>query len=206
EIDKITAAIGADRRIGGSFLRAGRGYGGPCLPRDTLAFRRFSERLGCAGELLTAVERINERQDIVLTETVLDRVGRAAARRGVGMLGLSFKEGTPVVVGSVAAELVKRLVGADVRVIGHDTLAPESAGVELGAAIEFADSASTCLRAAPVVVLLNRDPSYVDAVLNYRGTEPKSVVDCWRMLESLSVPETIDVIGIGAHPKAAGEP
>ncbi len=205
EIDKITAAIGADRRVGDSFLRAGRSYGGPCLPRDILAFRRFSEALGCAGELLSAVERINERQTILMVEAVLDCVDRAPARR-VGILGLSFKEGTPVVVGSVAVELVKRLAGADVGVIGHDALAPASASVELGAAIELADHAAACVAAAPVVVLLNRDPSYVDAVLNYRGTEPKSVVDCWGMLGSLPIPQTIDVIRIGAYPKAAGKP
>ena len=202
EIDKITAAIGADRRVGGKFLRAGKSYGGPCLPRDMLAFRRFSERLGDAGELLSAVERINERQTILLMKALLDCVDRAPARR-VGILGLSFKEGTPVVVGSVATELVKHLAGADVRVIGHDALA---AANELGAAIEFADHAAECVAAAPVVVLLNRDPSYVDAVLNYRGAEPKSVVDCWGVLDGLPVPAAIDVIRIGVHPKVAGKP
>ncbi|HKX07401.1 MAG TPA: nucleotide sugar dehydrogenase [Stellaceae bacterium] len=205
EIDKITAAIGADRRVGDKYLRAGKGYGGPCLPRDTLAFRRFSEGLGSAGELLSAVERINEGQTILLTEAVLDCVARAPARR-VGILGLSFKEGTPIVVGSIGAELVKRLVKADVRVIGHDALVPASVGIELGAAIEFANHAATCVASAPVVVLLNRDPSYMDAVLNYRGAEPRSVVDCWGMLGGLPVPEAVHVIRIGAHPRADGRP
>ena len=205
EIDKITAAIGADRRVGGGFLRAGRAYGGPCLPRDTLAFRRFCEGLRCAGELLSATQQINERQTMLLTETVLDCVERASERR-VAILGLSFKEGTPVVVGSVAAELVKRMAEAEVRVIGHDALVPASAGIELGAAIELADDAATCVAAAPVVVLLNRDPSYVDAVLSYGGAEAKSVVDCWRMLASLPVPEAIYVVPIGATPKPAGKP
>lgn len=205
EIDKITAAIGADRRVGDRFLRAGKGYGGPCLPRDTLAFRRFSEGLSGSGELLSVVERINERQTRLLAETVLDCVARAPVRR-VGILGLSFKEGTPVVVGSVAAELVKHLVAADVRVIGHDALVPASAGIELGAATEFADHPATCVASAPVVVLLNRDPSYLDAVLAYRGAEPKSVVDCWGMLGSLPVPEAVHVIRIGAHMEASGSP
>jgi UDPglucose 6-dehydrogenase len=205
EIDNITAAIGADRRVGRSFLRGGRSYGGPCLPRDTLAFQRFSEGLGDAGELLKVVGQINERQAMLLMETVLGCVGRAPTRR-VGILGLSFKEGTPVVVGSVAAELVKRLTEADVRVIGHDALAPASAAVELGSAIEFADHAAICVATAPVVVLLNRDSSYVDAVLRYRGTEPRSVVDCWGVLARLPVPEAIDVIRIGVHRKMTGEP
>jgi len=205
QIDKITAAIGADRRVGNSFLRAGRGYGGPCLPRDTLAFRRFCEGLGHAGELLTAIEQINERQTTLVIQVVLDCVDRAAARR-VGILGLSFKEGTPVVAGSASAELVKRLAEADVQVIGHDALIPADTAVELGARIELVDQAAACVAAAPVLVLLNRDTGYADAVLDYRGTERRSVVDCWGMLGSLRVPESVEVIRIGTNPKAGDQP
>jgi len=38
DADVITAAIGKDGRIGLKYLRGATGYGGPCLPRDTIAF------------------------------------------------------------------------------------------------------------------------------------------------------------------------
>src|SRR4029453_7194768 len=37
DVDQVRRAIGADRRIGPSFLFPGIGYGGSCFPKDTQA-------------------------------------------------------------------------------------------------------------------------------------------------------------------------
>ncbi|MEM5830901.1 MAG: hypothetical protein QXO40_01725 [Candidatus Aenigmatarchaeota archaeon] len=46
EIDKITEAMGADKRIGKYYLRYGTAYGGPCFPRDNKAFNHFAKQEG----------------------------------------------------------------------------------------------------------------------------------------------------------------
>ena len=42
DVDHVRKAIGADRRIGTSFLFPGVGYGGSCFPKDVLALLKSS--------------------------------------------------------------------------------------------------------------------------------------------------------------------
>ena len=46
DVDQVRQAIGADRRIGSSFLFPGIGYGGSCFPKDTKALLKSSARQG----------------------------------------------------------------------------------------------------------------------------------------------------------------
>src|SRR5258708_14017628 len=46
DIEKVAEGIGADKRIGRSFLNAGLGYGGSCFPKDVAAFISISQQLG----------------------------------------------------------------------------------------------------------------------------------------------------------------
>ena len=61
-IDDIAQAIGLDPRIGNSFLNAGPGYGGSCLPKDIKAIINLSSKIGVKPTLLTAVEKTNKQQ------------------------------------------------------------------------------------------------------------------------------------------------
>jgi UDPglucose 6-dehydrogenase len=62
DIEKVAEGIGADKRIGRSFLNAGLGYGGSCFPKDIAAFIAISEQIGEPFHLLREVQRINQRQ------------------------------------------------------------------------------------------------------------------------------------------------
>ena len=42
DVDRVRQAVGADQRIGTSFLFPGVGYGGSCFPKDVKALVRFS--------------------------------------------------------------------------------------------------------------------------------------------------------------------
>ena len=58
DIEKGADGIGADKRIGRSFLNAGLGYGGSCFPKDVAAFISISEQIGEPFPLLREVQRI----------------------------------------------------------------------------------------------------------------------------------------------------
>jgi len=62
DVDKVADGIGADKRIGRSFLNAGLGYGGSCFPKDIAAFIAISDQLGTPFNLLKEVQRINQAQ------------------------------------------------------------------------------------------------------------------------------------------------
>ena len=46
DVERVADGIGADKRIGRSFLNAGLGYGGSCFPKDLAAFIAISDQLG----------------------------------------------------------------------------------------------------------------------------------------------------------------
>jgi len=50
DVDVVTNAIGQDSRIGKKYLRGATGYGGPCFPRDNVA---FGLGIALASELLS---------------------------------------------------------------------------------------------------------------------------------------------------------
>src|SRR6201993_2379070 len=64
DIQKVAEGIGADKRIGRSFLSAGLGYGGSCFPKDVAAFISISEEIGEPFALLREVQRINQSQRV----------------------------------------------------------------------------------------------------------------------------------------------
>jgi UDPglucose 6-dehydrogenase len=72
DVEKVADGIGADKRIGRSFLNAGLGYGGSCFPKDVAAFLAIAEQLGTPFPLLTEVERINKTQRARLLKKVKD--------------------------------------------------------------------------------------------------------------------------------------
>ncbi len=83
------------------------------------------------------------------------------------------------------------------RVIAHDTRAMEAALLEAGGSFTPAATADDCVQASPVVVLLNSDPAYIDAIVGYRGDNPKVVVDCWRALAAQEVAPNVRVVKFG---------
>jgi hypothetical protein len=70
DINKVRKGVGADARIGYSYLYAGPGYGGSCLPKDTEALCNHAKHLGFDMRLIRSVIEINEAQKHLLTEKV----------------------------------------------------------------------------------------------------------------------------------------
>src|SRR5512144_1554835 len=62
DVDQVRRAIGADKRIGSSFLFPGVGYGGSCFPKDVKALLKFSQEKGYDFKILCATEQVNAAQ------------------------------------------------------------------------------------------------------------------------------------------------
>src|SRR5450756_1571837 len=62
DVDHVRKAIGADRRIGTSFLFPGVGYGGSCFPKDVKALIKSAQDEGYDFKILSAVEAVNQSQ------------------------------------------------------------------------------------------------------------------------------------------------
>ena len=115
-VTKLAEAIGMDDRIGRKFLRAGIGFGGGCLPKDTLAFQARSEELGLKSlDFLTNVNEINERRRQHAVDLAVEELGSVEGKR-IAILGAAFKPDTDDTRESPALDIARRLkaLGADV--------------------------------------------------------------------------------------------
>src|SRR5512141_3160803 len=74
DADVVTVAIGCDTRIGQKYLRGALGYGGPCFPRDNVAFSALARANGVPALLAEATDQMNRRQIPRVVETILARL------------------------------------------------------------------------------------------------------------------------------------
>ena len=109
DVEKVAEGIGADKRIGRSFLNAGIGYGGSCFPKDIAAFIAISEQLGCPFTLLKEVEAINANMKQRFLKSIRDALWVLDDKK-IAVWGLAFKNNTDDIRSSVAIELVHALV------------------------------------------------------------------------------------------------
>src|SRR6516164_2070815 len=70
DVDVVTRALGADSRIGGKYLKGAMGYGGPCFPRDNVAFAALARKIGARADVAEATDKINNYQVERLTNVV----------------------------------------------------------------------------------------------------------------------------------------
>jgi UDPglucose 6-dehydrogenase len=126
DVGEVAAVVGADARIGPSYLRAGLGWGGSCFPKDVLAQISTARRYGCRASLLEATHEVNRRQRERACEWLLE-AARYVPDPTVAVLGLAFKPGTGDLRGSPALEIIGRLLEAGCRVQAHDPVASPAA-------------------------------------------------------------------------------
>src|ERR1700730_13345804 len=119
DVDKVADGIGADKRIGRSFLNAGLGYGGSCFPKDVAAFIAISEQLGTPFNLLKEVQRINQAQRERFVKKLRDTLWVLKEKR-LAVWGLTFKPDTDDVRSSVAVEVVNDLCREGATVTAYD--------------------------------------------------------------------------------------
>ena len=147
DVDKITNAIGRDKRIGATYLKGGLGYGGPCFPRDNVAFAAFSRRLGVKPELAEATDRTNTRQVDRIIELIEKRFSPGEAR--IGILGVTYKPNTDVVEASQALMVAEGLAGRGFEVHVFDPTF-DSGTTKMHAGIILEKDADTCVEKSDV--------------------------------------------------------
>ncbi len=129
DIERVRVGVGADPRIGYSFLFAGAGYGGSCFPKDVRALRSTAERAGASAQLLTAVDAVNEQQKRRLFERAREHFAPRGglAGRTFAVWGLSFKPRTDDMREAPSVVLIRDLLAAGAAVCAYDPEAMEVA-------------------------------------------------------------------------------
>lgn len=186
-----------------SFLAAGCGYGGSCLPKDVAALAAQGRTLGLPMSMLTAVADVNDAR----AERLIDRVkqaGESLEGATVAVLGTAFKPGTADLRTSPAEPIIKALLAQGIRVVTFDPAANEATRVAFGDRVTVLDELEPTVAGADVIVIATAWPEFrrVPDLIANRRPQPL-VVDGRRLLAPESVERYVGV-GLGRSPEMIG--
>lgn len=122
-IERVVEGMAHDPRIGGSFLRAGIGFGGSCLPHQVTMTVHEARALGHDTPLLAAVDEINLRQKMTFVDRIEVLAGGLAGRR-IALLGLTFKPHTDDLRAAPALDIASMLIDRGATVVAYDPMEP----------------------------------------------------------------------------------
>ncbi len=162
DVEKVLAGVGADRRIGRSFLYPGVGYGGSCLPKDVLAFIAIGRHFSYNFELLQAVDSINNNQ----IENFIEKVKKGVAVKNdslkgkkLAVLGLAFKPNTDDMRDAPSVKIINHLTDLEAEVTAYDPQAMENTK-RLIKKIKFAKDAYSALKDADAMLVVTEWPEF----------------------------------------------
>ena len=106
----------------------------------------------------------------------------------IGILGLSYKAGTPVIEQSQGVDVAKTLVSRGFDVTVYDPQALENARKMLGESVHYAASTQELVDAVDFVVVATNWPEFsiIESMeIQHHTNHPKYVLDCWRQLKNV---------------------
>jgi UDPglucose 6-dehydrogenase/GDP-mannose 6-dehydrogenase len=157
-----------------SFLKAGCGFGGSCLPKDVSALIAHGRNAGAPTRLLEAVIQTNLEQP-ARTVALLQKHWPNLKGRRVAVLGLSFKPETSDVRESPAFPILRALLKAGAQVSAFDPVAIDEAKKAFpDAGVSYGENLEATLRDIEAVVVVTpwKEFAGVPAMLRSRQPAP----------------------------------
>ncbi len=161
DVTELADAIGMDARIGRSFLNAGLGFGGGCLPKDIRAFMARAGELGADQALtfLREVDAINMRRRTRMVDLAREECGGSIVGRRIAVLGAAFKPHSDDVRDSPALNVAAQMQLQGAQVVVTDPQAVSNAR-KRWPDLAFTESVDDALSGAELVLVLTEWPEY----------------------------------------------
>jgi UDPglucose 6-dehydrogenase len=204
KIEEVMEGILLVARIDKRYSRAGLGFAGSCLPKDTKALIALARSLGVNDALLDAAVKVNESQaDEAITMTT-SLAGPVAGKR-VAVLGLTFKADTDDTRESVGIRLANRLSSMGAEVIAYDP----GYRAEKHQAQDFrlAKSAEECLNGVECCIVTNEWSEFRELEpQTFRRLMKRPIVFDGRGLYDVDefARRGVEVRRVGVGPRASG--
>jgi UDPglucose 6-dehydrogenase len=194
-IDVVTSALGRDTRIGQKYLKGAVSYGGPCFPRDNQALAALARQVGAPADIAQVTDQFNRSQMHWLANLVQEHCTGGT----VGILGLTYKEGTDVVEEAVGLSLAQELSQRSTRVIAYDPAGGRNSAMALGERVRLTATAQECIAESETVVVATPWKEFAEIPAHQwaRRSQPRAVIDCWRMLSHLDGVDGVRYVRLG---------
>jgi UDPglucose 6-dehydrogenase len=158
-IVEVSAGLKLDPRIGSTYLQPGPGWGGSCLPKDTVALLHSANDLGLDLPVLRATTDSNDAHRARIIQQITDVLGATVSGKRAGLLGLTFKAGTDDLRHSPALAIARGLASSGVELTAHDPAVLDDVPGETDGIVIVPD-AYQAVKDADVVVLLTEWPQF----------------------------------------------
>jgi len=191
DIDCISEILKSDPRIAGKkMFTGGLGFGGPCFPRDVVAFKKVSDKFGASSYLCDAIQKVNQEQ---ISRSI--QLIEGFHKRRISILGITYKPNTSLTEDSQALEIARALQRKGYEVIIYDPCGAEEAKRQLKG-VEFADNMKKCVRDGEIVFIAVpwSEFSELDAK---DFNEAQVIIDVWRVLRHKELPCKYVAYGLG---------
>jgi UDPglucose 6-dehydrogenase len=190
-----------------SYLRAGCGFGGSCLPKDVTALKVHGQNRGVTPHMLDAVLAVNRSRPSALISMAEAAVGNLKGKT-IAVLGLAFKPGTDDLRDSPALALIDLLHEKGAVVRGYDPFI--SSLPQNGNGVSVCKSAQEALQGADAAVIASGLPELASLNWGSLAQEMRQpvVIDGRSTLRATKLPPQIQYIRIGqtqAHEKTQGK-
>ena len=158
DVDEVARVIGADRRIGPKFLKAGPGFGGSCFKKDVLNLVYLCETFGLhtAAEYWSGVIKMNDHQQERIVSRLFGAMFNTLANKRIAMFGFAFKADTGDTRETPAGTVARLLHEEHVRLAITDPKALENAKLDLADldGVEYAADEYEAAREADAILLM----------------------------------------------------
>jgi len=153
DVDEVRRAMGADKRIGTSFLFPGVGYGGSCFPKDVKAMIHFASQKDYEFRILKAVEEVNSTQKTRLVKRMTAHFGGLKGKT-IAVWGLAFKPRTDDMREAPSIPMIKTLLSEGASVQAYDPQAIKVAKGIFGNKVSFAAKTYDALKGADCLAIV----------------------------------------------------
>ena len=161
QVTDVADAIGLDARIGKSFLKAGIGFGGYCLPKDLRAFIHLADQHHVDAGLLREVEAVNQRRADVFVQKLRDALWILEGKT-LGVLGVAFKAGTDDVREAPSLRILRALEreGATLQIYDPVAMPQAHAALAPSASVSYSKDPYQAALHAHALLILTEWPEF----------------------------------------------
>jgi UDPglucose 6-dehydrogenase len=153
DVTQVIKGLGLDPRIGTTFLQAGLGFGGACLPKDVESLIQTAWTLGYDFKLLKSVAETNRERALHFVEGMRKALG-LLDDKVIAVLGLAFKPNTDDMREAKSVEVVGLLHKAGATIKAYDPVATENARKLLPPGVIYCASPYEAAEKADALALL----------------------------------------------------
>lgn len=181
-----------------SYLRAGIGFGGSCLPKDVNALRVYGQRSGVPTPMLDATIATNTARPARVVRIAEKALGTLAGKT-VALLGIAFKAGTDDLRSSPAISILRALETRGAHVQAYDPFITAKAADQAGLNGAYRQTLELAVKDADAALITTADPAFraADWERLSSGMRTPVLIDGRNVLRHVTLPAPVRYYPIG---------